>query len=377
MNFNPIRIDTIRYFPIAIPYKIPFRTSYGEETYKVAVIIQVVTSDGVTGWGEASVERAPLYGTETVTTALHMLEIFLNPSVRGRQIDDPRQTPELYRKFQGHPAVKCGLEAAVWDAFAKANQRSLSDLFHHYVNETQSRTDVNVGVVVGIQKALTHTLELIEQRQNEGYRSIKLKWSRDLSPESLRTIRTSFPQLKLMIDANGSFSPDDMALLEEVDGCNLLLIEQPFTRTDFVHHQILAAAIQTPLCLDESIDSFDSAILAHKLNAMQIINIKPARVGGFTEALKIYQFARQHNIGLRIGGMLETGIGRTSILQLATLSALNYPSDISATSRYFEHDLTAFIELNNDGSLSAPDGWGIGMEVDEEVMLWMTELWTT
>ena len=62
-----ITIQTINLHPVALPLVEPLKTSFGVDEYKTAVLIEVMTSDGVTGWGEASVNLAPSYGPETMS----------------------------------------------------------------------------------------------------------------------------------------------------------------------------------------------------------------------------------------------------------------------------------------------------------------------
>jgi len=63
--------------------------------------------------------------------------------------------------------------------------------------------------------------------------------------------------------------------------------------------------------------------------------------------------------------MLETGVGRAGQLALASLPGFTLPGDISATSRYYEEDITPPYELNvEDSTIDVPAGPGLGVEVD-------------
>ena len=107
------------------------------------------------------------------------------------------------------------------------------------------------------------------------------------------------------------------------------------------------------------------ARFALEIGACDIINIKPARVSGWTEARKIHDLGRQAGIGLWVGGMLETGIGRAAQLALASLPGFTLPGDISATDRYYDQDITAAFTLNaEDSTITVPDGPGLGVHID-------------
>ena len=116
--------------------------------------------------------------------------------------------------------------------------------------------------------------------------------------------------------------------------------------------------------------------MALALGACKILNLKPVRVGGFTECLAIYEICVENGIPLWIGGMLETGIGRAANISFASLPGINLPSDISATNRYFDPDLTEpdFV-LGKDSTLAVADGLGIGVEVIPERIEAAKERW--
>jgi O-succinylbenzoate synthase len=161
----------------------------------------------------------------------------------------------------------------------------------------------------------------------------------------------------------------DRFFLKVMDEYDLLMIEQPLAYDNLVDHASLQAQIKTSLCLDESIANPASARSAIALNASQIINIKQSRVGGLLQAKKAYNIAGRCNKGVWCGGMLETGIGRAVNVVLASLQNFNYPSDISASSRYWERDISdSEFMINSDGTLDVPAGPGLGVEINEKIL---------
>ena len=145
------------------------------------------------------------------------------------------------------------------------------------------------------------------------------------------------------------------------------MIEQPLAYDDIYEHSLLQAQLRTPICLDESIYSAQDWRIALKLGAGKILNLKPTRVGGYTESLKIYQLCVETNTPLWIGGMLETGVGRAANLAFASLPGVTLPSDISATDRYFDPDIAEppFV-LQAGSSLQVPAGPGIGVDLQRD-----------
>lgn len=363
-----ITIQAIKLYPIALPFVEPLRTSFGTEPFKGAVLVEVVTEDGISGWGESSVETTPHYGAETVGTALHILSNFLLPDLVGKTISHPGEVRKLTHQTRGNHHARHGLETAVWDALAKANNMRLADYFAAQLPEGHaSRGYATVGVSIGIQPDIDATLKIINKRLAQGYGRIKLKMEPGWDVELARGIRAALPDITLMLDANSAYTLEDAAHLAELDQFNLLMIEQPLGDQDIYEHSHLQPQLKTPICLDESIKTVSDLQAALALGALKILNLKPARVGGFSESLAMYRICIEQNVPLWVGGMLETGIGRAANVAFASLPGVTLPCDISATDRYFNPDLTEppFV-LGAYSSLAVPDGAGIGVEVQRD-----------
>lgn len=372
-----ITIKDIKLHPIAMPFVEPLTTSFGVEPFKAAILLELTTDEGITGWGEASVETAPGYGGETVGTGYHILKHFLLPKVIGKTIENPMEIPALIKLVRDNKHAKHGLEGAVWDAFAKANDMRLADLMASYLPDGHASTNrAVVGVSIGIQPSVDATLEIINKRLAQGYGRIKLKIKPGWDVELAKGVRAALPTTTLMLDANSAYTLKDADHLAQLDALNLLMIEQPLANDDIYEHGKLQPQIKTPVCLDESVKSAGDLRLALQVGAIRILNLKPARVGGFTECLEIYRVCVENNLPLWIGGMLETGIGRAANVALASLPGVTLPCDISATDRYFNPDLTEppFV-LQAGSTLAVPDGAGIGVEVQRDRLEAAVALW--
>ena len=162
------------------------------------------------------------------------------------------------------------------------------------------------------------------------------------------------------MDANAAYSVDDASHLAELDEFDLLLVEQPLPEDDLLGHAELARALQTPICLDESIVSARVAEQAIALGACSIVNIKAGRVGGYLEARRIHDLCVERGVAVWCGGMLETGLGRAANVALAALPGFTLPGDTSASSRYYAVDITEPFVLD-DGRLAVPTGPGLGV----------------
>jgi O-succinylbenzoate synthase len=282
----------------------------------------------------------------------------------------PDSTAEAFvasaRGIRGNAMAKATLEAALLDHQLRAAGVSLAT----YLGASQSR--VVSGVSVGIQPSIDALLRVVRGYLDDGYVRIKLKIEPGHDIEPVRAVRREFgDDLMLQVDANAAYSVEDAAHLARLDEFDLLLIEQPLPEEDVVGHVALSRALRTPVCLDESITSFEVARGALDIGACSIINIKPGRVGGYLEAKRIHDLCLERAVPVWCGGMLETGIGRSANLALAALPGFTLPGDTSASARYFHRDVTSPFELR-DGRLDVPTGPGIGVRPIMEILDSMT-----
>lgn len=365
---NSITIQDVILHPVGLPLVEKLKTSYGAEPFKSAVIVELITSDGRTGWGECPTKMRPSYAYETVATALHILSEFLIPAVVGKTITSPTELPKLMGALRGHPMAKHALESAVWDVWAQANNLTLAEAFAAHLPDGHTpKGHALVGVSIGIQDTIPATLDIITKRLNEGYGRIKLKIAPGWDLELAREVRKVYPDITLMLDANSAYRLSDADHLKQMDDLNLLMIEQPLGFYDIYEHSKLQPMLTTPVCLDESIHSAGDAQMAIELGACKIINLKPARVAGYTESLAIYNICVETQTPLWVGGLLETGVGRAANLAFASLPGVTLPCDISATDRYYQQDLTEPPFVLSAGSvIKTPTGVGLGVEVQRD-----------
>jgi O-succinylbenzoate synthase len=335
-----------------------FETSFGRTVERPGIIVKVEEEGGEVGYGEVVAGEGPWYSCETYETAWHVIKEFIAPMLR-------RSTSlhDLIREFsriRGHNMAKAGVEEAIWDLVCRLESRPLWACIGGVRNRIES------GVSIGIQDSVKTLLSIIKHYLDVGYRRIKVKIKPGWDVNVVDAIRREYPDIKLQVDANAAYRLSDYPVLKELDRYDLLMIEQPLHYRDLVDHAKLARMLRTPICLDESVEDSEDARKAYELDSALIINIKPGRVGGILESLRIHDlwFSRFHR-PVWIGGMLETGIGRGILVSLATLPGVLYPNDISASDRYYDEDIVDEPwTLNPDGTISVRGRPGIGAEPD-------------
>ncbi|NCO73935.1 MAG: o-succinylbenzoate synthase [Cyanobacteria bacterium] len=358
-----MKIDQIELYNLSIPFISPFKFSNGELLAHTCLIV-AIKSEGLTGWGECPTFDNPYYTYETIKTASHILADFLIPRIINKNIYNPQEIRDLLAPIRGHNMAKSALDCAIWDLFAQSQNLSLKNFLQGVKDQ------IKVGVSVSLEGNISQLLNTVENYVSQGYQRVKLKISPHWNLKPLQKVRKKYPHLMLMADGNSAFTLDDITLFQEMNELNLIMIEQPLAYDDLLDHSLLQAQINTPICLDESINSLHDTRMAIALKSAQIINLKVSRVGGITNAIEIHNLCEKAGIKLWCGGMLESGIGRATNLHLASLSNFVLPADISATNRYFREDITQSpVYLNpEDSTIDVPKGIGIGIKVDKNLL---------
>lgn len=354
-----MKISSIQLYVIKMQLKTPFITHLGTVSEREGIIVEVKDEDGIIGFGEGVAFSSPWYTEETVETSLHMINDFFIPILQNNSIAHPEEINPLFQSIRRNNMAKAALETAFWDLFAKQQKMPLSKI----LGGTEEK--IASGVVVAtdsIPKALTQ----IEQYLEMGYKRFKIKIHPGQDLSLLSEIRRNYPDLPLMADANSAYSIKDLDRLKALDEFQLLMIEQPLGQDDLIEHSVLQKEIMTPICLDESIVSFEDARKAIEYGCCKIINIKIGRVGGILEAKRIHDYCFERNIPVWCGGMIEFGISRAHNIALASLPGFTIPGDISGSNRFWQEDIILPEVTIDNGCVNVPTETGIGFGINRK-----------
>jgi len=353
-------IDRLELRLCRLPLVSFFETSFGR-TYDRTFLLARVEGEGHEGWGEGVAEANPYYSSETTETAWHIITGFLAARVIGRHFDHPRVVFDAMKPVRGHNMAKALVEMAIWDLYARIQGQPLCRI----LGGTRDR--IASGVSIGIQDSLDQLSAKVAKELAAGYQRIKIKIKPGWDIAAVDMVRKQFGAIPLMVDANAAYTLGDADHLAELDPHELMMIEQPLEYDDVMDHVELQRRIKTAICLDESIHTVRVARDAIAAGACRIINIKPGRVGGHGESIRLHDLCAEHNIPVWHGGMLETGIGRAHNIHLASLPNFSLPGDIAASKRYYAPDLIEPpIEVASDGTIGVPTEPGIGVHIVRE-----------
>lgn len=341
-----MQIDRIELFHVAMPLIYPWRTAYGEDAAIHSVLCRM-TSGSVHAWGEATPFAAPCYSPDFSGAVYQINRDWLAPAVVGQNISSGAELQQKLSMFKGNPFGRAVLDTAWWNLESRITGKPLHQLLGG------DQTDVVVGADFGVMDDVAELLPLVDEAVAAGFPRIKLKFRPGWDLPMLRAVRRNHPDFTFHIDCNSGYRLSDVALFQEVDELNLAMIEQPLAHDDVLDHSKLQQQITTPVCLDESIKDPRHVQQAIELGSCRIVNIKPGRVGGLTNAVIIHNLCRDAGIPCWVGGMLESAVGASLCVSLATLDNFTYPADIFPSSRFYVEDLAEpFLELErtDDGT---------------------------
>ncbi len=354
-------IKEIRLHRLMIPLKSPFSTHLQTVNERESIIVEMIDHNGHVGLGECVAFSSPWYTEETIQTCWATLVNWLIPSVLHKKLTKPEEVIELLQHVKGNRMAKAALDSASWDLFAKREELPLWKLLKGV------RQEIDAGIV--LTGALDDSMEKrLENAMLQSYKRVKIKIDETTDVTALKELVSYYSSIQFFADANGIFNRLGIEALKKFDEVGLTLIEQPFKDDEWTLHKEASQVMRTPIALDESIRSIDDVKRMIDMKAGQIIVLKPGRVGGVSESIRIHELAAEHGIPIWIGGMIELGVSKAHNLALASLPQVKYPGDFSASNHFWEEDIVKpFIEVER-GQIALTNRSGIGYELDRHLL---------
>ena len=352
-----MRIARLEVIWLKVPLVTPFRTSFGTAHDKDTFLVRLETTDGTVGWAECAAELDPLYSAEWLDGCEQVLRRELVPRLLalGDRLTAGRVATAL-EPVTGNYMAKHVIETAVLDA--ELRRRAGPSGTISGPSRSASRPGSRWGSWTRSPSCSTmSSATLTRATCGSSSRSSRAGTSQLCVPSANASGTRSCSRSTPMLPTPWPTRPSSPASTLRPAPHRAAPPDRRHPRPCSPRH-----LISTPVCLDESIESARDAATAIALDACRVINIKPARVGGYLEARRIHDIAVANGIPVWCGGMLETGVGRAPNVAPAALPGFVLPGDTSASDRYFRQDITAPFVLDQ-GHVAVPTGPGIGVDV--------------
>jgi len=357
-------IAAIETVPVRVPIheRLAIRGKGGTHSVSPFLLVKIHTDEGVTGLGEVSC--TPRWSGEDQVTSAHFIATIFEPLLRG---EDPRQIDALTVRMRnalfGHPFTKAALEMALWDIAGKCAGLPVFSLLGGPVRESVPTKWSISGAEP--KRAAEIAVWAVEQ----GFRAMKVKVGVEDAQDiaRVREVRAAVGGgIRLGIDANGGWTaPHAIEMIRRLAEFDLWFAEQPVPPGDPEWLAEVRRSAGVPIIADESVYTETDAAVLVRSGAADVFSIYVGKSAGIGPARRIAAAAEAARLGCTIGSNLEMGIGSAAMIHLALAAPIDWPCDIIGPFFYTDELLTTPL-LIRGGDARAPDGPGLGVELDEE-----------
>ncbi|MEX2186313.1 MAG: enolase C-terminal domain-like protein [Pirellulales bacterium] len=335
-------------------------------------ILARIESSGLSGWGEAIVDAAPVDCEQWARGTFAFLEHCLAPAIVARVLDSAESLGERMNRFRGHSLAKGAIDCAWRDLTARREGKPLwQSLGGSRPNATLTQT---LGPRQTIDELIARVSALVERGTTEITLKLRPGWGIDV----VRAVRGSFASLGIRVDFDGTASLDQRDLLFRLQDFQVAAIEQPLDADDLVGHAMLQESLRTPVCLDQSITSPARARMAIDVGSCRQIRIRPDYCGGLTSALEIAAACRNLGVACVVGCRARSNVGLRHAAALAMLDRVVAGVEMDGVEmdgvELGDVELGGNRSPDGNAALAMPDridAWsepGIGVEPDERAL---------
>lgn len=369
-----MRIVRFEAFRIKIPFKRKYVHAEAEHAAVESVIVRLTSDGSITGVGE-TIPREYLTGENSASVMDALMGTFATRTVGQRFADFNR-----VRQFLGDAAATahdrsmgaafCAVDLAMMDLAGKNFLRPASD----FIGEVGKKKIYYTGPISGEERAVTARTALILRLAR--FSQIKVKVGIGDDEARLALVRRIMGRkADIRVDANCAWDPEQAVRnIEKLKRFGISSVEQPVEGRDFEGLRFVRRRCGVPIMADESVCSPGDAQLLAQMGACDILNIRLAKCGGITGALRMMEIARENSMKCQLGCL----VGETSILGAAGRHfAFAAPDLIHIEGSYNRHLLGADIAhprlgFGPNGVARPLEGYGLGVRLDEAALAEVT-----
>jgi len=348
----------LKIYSYTLPFVTPFVTSNTSYKEREGLIL-VFEHNGITAFGE--VAPLPGFSSFSIKDILPILKINAEVINSALKDDEFQQLYSVLNQIHSIPSLKFGMDTLYHDLQAKKAGISLAK----YLFKDSFQNSIDVNATLGIESSKI-TLQKADKLSRQGFRTLKIKVGSDFEKEFtvLSLLRKEFPDLKIRIDANQSWTYETAYLnLKTLEHLKLEYCEEPLLSTERNRLPELKQSVKLNLAADESFRNKTDALTLSEQNAVHTFILKPMMFGSFSEINVTKQLANSHYISVVLTTSLESIIGRTVTAILALgWGSQNFAHGLS-TGSLLKSDIGSGNYIKN-GVFTDPKKPGIGIDLN-------------
>jgi o-succinylbenzoate synthase len=352
-------INDLKIHHVNIPLNTPFKIADSTQTDYKGIILELITDDGLSGFGEAA-PSARVTG-ETTESVMNALETVVKPLVIGKPVLELEKVlDELEQAIPVQPSACCALDIAMHDLKGQKAGLPIKNILGGYRNKIPISFTVVIGTVEESIQSAQHYID-------QGAKVLKVKLGVDPEEDIKRVeaLRDAFGfDIKITADANQGYTVKQaIRTLSAMECYDIEFVEQPVAADDIIGLQEVHKAVEIPIMADECAQSVNDVMELIRLDAVDMINIKLQKCGGLRNAVKISNITETVGKPCQIGCMIETGLGITAGTHLAlALKNIKY-ADLDGH-LFLTNDIISDHPITKDGVNTISGKAGLGVDIN-------------
>ena len=361
-------IARVEAFAVRLPMRAAFATSRGAvgtpESGRMLVLVRLTDEQGRSGWGESG--PIARWSPETPGSVLDAIRHHLGPAVVGF---DPADLGGLHAAMdgaiapgrgRGMPIAKAGIDLAAHDLLGRRLGVPLWQLLGR-----RGLPAVRLSwTVLGQDPA-----ESVRQGLEAGFSHFNVKVGLGIDQDAglVRTVRgLAGPGAFVWADANGGYARHEgLAAARALAAAGADVLEQPLPPSVLLANRELVQAQVLPIGLDEAVTAPEELAEAAAMRALDVFVLKATRTGGLMPSRVCGEVALAHGLGLLSSGLTDGGLGFAANVGLAAAFGVTRPCALNGPQLLADDLLASGLRREGD-AVDAPQGPGLGVEVDEE-----------
>lgn len=375
-----MRITKVECIPVSLPFAKPMIMSGGAVLAAHTVLLKLHTDEGITGIGETG-DTSMWYMGESQESIFHNLTTIYGPQILLGE--DPFNIETIIAKMDKAVRVnnhsKAVVDYALHDLMGKALGVPLYKLLGGKSNEKIALAYVMSSGTP--EEVAAQAKKLVAA----GYGGLKLKVGHNVVEEDVEMVaevrKAVGGNVKIMTDTNGGWNYlQSLRFLKQIGKYDVFLAEQPVPFWDMDSLARLRRKVDVPIFADESAAELNDL---HKLKALDAIDgffLKVPKAGGIRKSQKWVAIAQSMGLNVMTGCMINSGLGAAveahflcatewmGRIEQESIGPLNLHDLIEADGGPIKDDLGLSSPRYQNGFLYPPEGNGLGVELNEEVV---------